>query len=90
MKITKKPEFLILKKTTNLQLPQESIPQVDTVDHSQSVIDPLPPQDTETTATEYLQSDTPLQDYPILPSAGNSGWQASDIWRELRVDSFYD
>ncbi|MBC1240998.1 hypothetical protein H6G94_32550 [Nostoc punctiforme FACHB-252] len=39
---------------------------------------------------QYLTRYSPVQDYPILQSVGNSGWQASDIWRELRVDGFCD
>ncbi|UKP01270.1 hypothetical protein [Nostoc sp. UHCC 0870] len=87
MKPTKKPELLSLKKAIPPQLPQELIedfiPSQPIADLEQSV-------DTESPATEYLQSYPPGQDYPTFPSAGNSGWQASDIWRELRVDGFCD
>jgi len=30
----------------------------------------------------------PLRDNPVIQSAGNSGWQVSDIWRDIRVDDF--
>jgi len=87
MKPTKKPELLTLKKAT---VPKPKHEQIEEVSASESIANQQPSQDTETPDTEYLQSCTPVQDYPILPSAGNSGWQASDIWRDLRVDSFYD
>lgn len=87
MKITKKPEFLTLKKAT---VPKPEHEQIEDILPSKPVANQQPPQDTETPATEYLQSYTPVQDYTTFPSAGNSGWQASDIWRDLRVDSFCD
>jgi hypothetical protein len=30
----------------------------------------------------------PMRDNPIVQSIGNSGWQISDIWRDIRVDNF--
>ena len=30
----------------------------------------------------------PLLDNPPVQSVGNSGWQISDIWRDIRVDGF--
>lgn len=30
----------------------------------------------------------PVCDNPIVQSVGNSGWQISDIWRDVRVDNF--
>ncbi|MGF1988832.1 MAG: hypothetical protein RMY62_013320 [Nostoc sp. ZfuVER08] len=39
----------------------------------------------ESQATEYFTPYAPVQDYAIVQSVGNSGWQASDIWRELRA-----
>ncbi|UKP01101.1 hypothetical protein [Nostoc sp. UHCC 0870] len=87
MKTTKKPELLSLKKAIPPQLPQELI---EDINPSQPIVDLEQSVDTESPATEYLQNYTPVQDYPTLPSAGNSGWQASDIWRELRVDGFCD
>ncbi len=30
----------------------------------------------------------PVRDYPVVQSIGNSGWQASDIWRDIRIDNF--
>lgn len=40
----------------------------------------------------YIQSKEPYyiprQEYPVIQSVGNSGWQVSDIWRDIRVDNF--
>ncbi|MCG6137666.1 MAG: hypothetical protein MET45_24025 [Nostoc sp. LLA-1] len=90
MKLLKKPELLTLKKAIRAETTQEPLPKVDTVEHPQLSITSQIPQDLETQATEIPKHDFSLQDYPIVSSAGNSGWQASDIWRDLRVDSFYD
>jgi hypothetical protein len=32
----------------------------------------------------------PITYKPIIPSLGNSGWQISDVWRDIRVDNFSD
>ncbi|MFB2771312.1 hypothetical protein ACE1AT_18755 [Pelatocladus sp. BLCC-F211] len=29
-----------------------------------------------------------VRDYPAVQSVGNSGWQVSEIWRDLRIDNF--
>ncbi|MCP6760753.1 MAG: hypothetical protein NHB32_18860 [Fischerella sp. CENA71] len=56
----------------------------------------------DTTNTQHLELDTkqvlnvkhseyyyhPASDYPLVQSVANSGWQVSDIWRDLRVDNF--
>ncbi|MFN6502371.1 MAG: hypothetical protein RMX65_036045 [Nostoc sp. DedQUE01] len=90
MKPIKKSELLILKKSVAPQPPQENLPQVDTVSTDEPVIEQEPDVEPQSQVTEYLTRYAPVQDYPILQSAGNSGWQASDIWRELRVDGFCD
>ncbi len=30
----------------------------------------------------------PFLDNPPVQSVGNSGWQVSDVWRDIRVDDF--
>ncbi|AFY99390.1 hypothetical protein [Calothrix sp. PCC 6303] len=40
----------------------------------------------ENTESNYI----PARDNPIVQSIGNSGWQISDIWRDIRVDNFSD
>lgn len=40
----------------------------------------------------YIQAKEPYyiprQEYSVIQSVGNSGWQVSDIWRDIRVDNF--
>jgi hypothetical protein len=94
--IIKKSDVLIIKKSTTPQSPQP-VTQVDAVDLSQPIIDEvnssvheqtdLAPQ---TSPPEYYPHHLPVYDSPLVESVGNSGWQASDIWRDLRLDGFYD
>ncbi len=30
----------------------------------------------------------PIRDNPIVLSVGNTGWQVSDIWKDIRLDNF--
>ncbi|MBD2342006.1 hypothetical protein H6G64_34305 [Calothrix sp. FACHB-156] len=92
MKPIKKAELLILKKSVASQPESEELPAIDTAITSEPIIEQQPPQaqESQSQATEYLPSHVPVQDYPRLQSVVNSGWQASDIWRELRVDEFCD
>jgi hypothetical protein len=42
-------------------------------------------------AENVEKSYIPVNNYnPIIPSIGNSGWQISDVWRDIRVDNFSD
>ncbi len=50
---------------------------------------PEPVVDSESHAyIQASQSDYIPEYYRPLRSLGNSGWQPSDVWRELRVDDF--
>lgn len=58
----------------------------DIVNFSNPVVDEQPVAIPEPKEPSYIQ----VRDNPIVQSVGNSGWQISDIWREMRVDDFYD
>ncbi|QLE53571.1 hypothetical protein FD724_37520 (plasmid) [Nostoc sp. C057] len=49
----------------------------------ETVIEPNPPVYIEASKSDYIS-----EHYRSLRSVGNSGWQPSDVWRELRVDDF--
>ncbi|OYD87533.1 hypothetical protein CDG77_28910 [Nostoc sp. 'Peltigera membranacea cyanobiont' 213] len=49
----------------------------------ETVIEPNPPVYIEVSKSDYTS-----EHYRPLISVGNSGWQPSDVWRELRVDDF--
>ncbi|MBU7587510.1 MAG: hypothetical protein KAF91_32590 [Nostoc sp. TH1S01] len=88
--IIKKPELRALKKSVAPQPATEELPLVDTA----ATIEPVEQQQpAEEIAYPVIESPTyhsSAQSYPVLQSVGNTGWQVSDIWRDLRVDSFCD
>ncbi|ABA24718.1 conserved hypothetical protein (plasmid) [Trichormus variabilis ATCC 29413] len=92
MKPIKKSELRILKKSTDPQPLQEPVTQSDAFAANTPIIEqPLQPQiDVDIPAPEYLPPHLPVYDSPLVQSVGNSGWQVSDIWRDLRVDGFCD
>ncbi|MFW9264730.1 hypothetical protein [Nostoc sp. CALU 546] len=55
-----------------------------TVDHTNGV----KPDDTVAISEPRVRDYVPFLDNPPVQSVGNSGWQVSDVWRDLRVDSF--
>lgn len=89
MKIIKKSEKLTLKKMKEMEEAEEQVLQSETIDFSEPVVEEKPlitPEFPIFAEPNYI----PVRDNPLVQSVGNSGWQASDIWREIRVDSFYD
>lgn len=89
MNTIKKPELRRLNKSVTPQPATEELPQVDTVVNPEAITE-QPPQEVESPAAVFLPSYSMVQQYPVLQSVGNTGWQVSEIWRDLRVDSFCD
>ncbi|MBD2197869.1 MULTISPECIES: hypothetical protein [Calothrix] len=58
----------------------------DTFEIPESTIQQQPVLDVNYQESTYI----PLRDRPLIQSVGNSGWQVSEIWRDLRIDNFYD
>ncbi|MBD2683069.1 MULTISPECIES: hypothetical protein [Nostoc] len=85
--IIKKPEFRALKKSVVSQSLPEELYAVDTAATAE-IEQQQPPEEIPHPATEYPAYQSSAQSYPVLQSVGNTGWQVSDIWRDLRVDSF--
>ncbi|WP_292846137.1 hypothetical protein [Nostoc sp. NMS8] len=77
--VRKKTEVTPTPPTTEpIEMPKsQNIPEL--------VIEPNPPMYIEdyVSESEYIS-----EHYRPLRSVGNSGWQPSDVWRELRVDDF--
>ncbi|BAY41603.1 hypothetical protein NIES2111_59990 (plasmid) [Nostoc sp. NIES-2111] len=93
MKPIKKPELRILKKSAHSQPVQEPEPIVDTISNDEPLIEEQPPQpqlNLDAPTPDYYPRHLPVYDSPLVQSVGNSGWQVSDIWRDLRVDDFCD
>lgn len=85
MKPIKKSHRPIIKKSTTPEPPQENL-----VDDAQTIAEDLQPVATEKQAPEYIPGYVPFLDNPPVQSVSNSGWQVSDIWKDIRVDAFYD
>jgi hypothetical protein len=84
MTLIKKSEQLLLLKIKKIEDEEENI-QPDIKD-----IPEVNPEKKHVIIENQEASYIPLRDNPIVLSIGNSGWQISDIWRDIRVDNFSD
>ncbi|MDJ0734876.1 MAG: hypothetical protein QNJ47_12545 [Nostocaceae cyanobacterium] len=85
MKLIKKSEKLVLDKIKKIEESSEQSLQTET-EHIPEAIVENKPVIVDSGTYDYI----PVRDNPIVQSIGNSGWQISDIWRDIRVDSFCD
>ena len=84
MTLIKKSEQQILLKIKKMEDEEQNI-QPDTKDV------PVDNPELKTTITQNQESNyISTRDNPIVQSISNSGWQVSDIWRDIRVDYFSD
>lgn len=84
-KIIKKPFKLTLREMIEIEKASDQNLQADTINPSPQGIDEQPPAAIpEQREPNYIQ----VWDNPIVQSVGKSGWQISDIWRDIRVDDF--
>ncbi|MBD2472614.1 hypothetical protein [Nostoc sp. FACHB-145] len=88
MKPPKKPELLIIKKSPAPQSTTEEQAPIEPTSSAEPVTQQQPDAELETPDPQYITRYAPVQSYPVLQSVGNTGWQVSDIWRDLRIDSF--
>jgi hypothetical protein len=84
MTLIKKSEQQLLLKIKKIENEEQNI-QPDTTDVPE-VREEQKHLIRENTESNYI----PARDNPIVQSIGNSGWQISDIWRDIRVDNFSD
>ncbi|MEH2266647.1 hypothetical protein [Nostoc sp.] len=81
----------IIEKTTPKKseikedLEQPNFPS-NTVDIKESINETNPILDINYQEADYI----PVRDNPLVQSVGNSGWQVYEIWRDFRIDNFYD
>ncbi|MDM9580073.1 MULTISPECIES: hypothetical protein [unclassified Nostoc] len=83
-KIIKKSDKLTLKEMREIQDAEDQLLQANTVNSTAPVVEDKPVITPEPRVPDYI----PLLDNPPVQSVGNSGWQVSDVWRDLRVDDF--
>ncbi|MEH2188877.1 MAG: hypothetical protein V7K64_22345 [Nostoc sp.] len=83
MKRLIKKNSKVRKKTEVNPPPTEPIEISESQNIPETVIEANPPVYIEVSKSDYTS-----EHYRPLISVGNSGWQPSDVWRELRVDDF--
>lgn len=86
-RLIKKTSNPVRKKIEVTPPPTESIEMPESQNIPETVIEPNPPVYIEDYVSES-ESEYISEHYRPLRSVGNSGWQPSDVWRELRVDNF--
>lgn len=83
MKLIKKSEKLLLEKIKIMEETEEENLQVDTVDLPEAPMENLSESEVKFQENHYIHwRDRPIQ------SVGNSGWQVSEIWKDIRLDDF--
>ena len=92
MELIRKIEKPILKKAPVTNLSQQLELEVESIKTPKTALEAKQKLEENSNKLEYGS------DYYYFPRFDNSpaqaiessGWQASDIWREIRVDSYYD
>ncbi|MBG1269925.1 hypothetical protein [Nostoc sp. WHI] len=83
-KIIKKSDKLTLRQMKLIEEAEDQLQEANTVNSSTPVVEEQPVAISEPRVPDYI----PFLDNPPVQSVGNSGWQVSDVWRDIRVDDF--
>jgi hypothetical protein len=84
IRLIKKSEKLILKKIK--QIEEENL-SIDELESQEPIVEEKPVLNiVEAREANYI----PVRDNPVVLSIANSGWQVSEILRDIRVDGFCD
>ncbi|MEA5581792.1 hypothetical protein VB620_10635 [Nodularia harveyana UHCC-0300] len=85
MKLIKKSEKLLMDKIKLMEEAEEKglIVDTDDIPEPEPIVEEYE-EHLENTEINYI----PLRTHPIIQSVGNSGWQVSDIWKDVRMDNF--
>jgi hypothetical protein len=85
-KIIKKSDKLTLRQMKLIEEAEDQLLQANTDNSTTPVIEveEKPVAISEPRVPDYV----PFLDNPPVQSVGNSGWQVSDVWRDIRVDDF--
>jgi hypothetical protein len=84
MKLLKKSDKLTLRQMKEIEEAEDQLLQSQNVNFSKPVVEELPVITSEPTEPDYI----PSIDNPPVQSVGKSGWQVSDIWKDIRLDNF--
>lgn len=83
-KIIKKSDKLTLRQMKLIEEAEDQLIEANTVKYIAPVVEEKPVVISEPRVPDYI----PFLDNPPVQSVGNSGWQVSDVWRDIRVDDF--
>ncbi|MHC0068554.1 hypothetical protein ACWATR_37780 [Nostoc sp. UIC 10890] len=85
-KIIKKSDKLTLRQMKMIEEAEDQQLLANTANSTPPVVEveEKPVAISEPRVADYI----PLLDNPPVQSVGNSGWQVSDVWRDIRVDDF--
>ncbi|MBC1224489.1 hypothetical protein GNF10_31205 [Nostoc sp. UCD121] len=85
-KIIKKSDKLTLRQMKLIEEAEDQLLEANTDNSTAPVVEveEKPVIAPEPKVPDYI----PLLDNPPVQSVGNSGWQVSDVWRDIRVDDF--
>ncbi|BAT54229.1 unknown protein [Nostoc sp. NIES-3756] len=84
IRLIKKSEKLVLKKIKMMEETEEENLSLEPLDTPEPIVDEQKELYIDIREAKYI----PVRDNPVIQSVGNSGWQVSDIWRDIRVDDF--
>lgn len=85
MKLIKKSEKLLLNKIKIMEESEEQNLPVETIENPDPTVEKKEePNYIENQEFNYI----PVRDNPVVQSVCNSGWQVSEIWKDIRLDSF--
>jgi hypothetical protein len=84
LKIIKRSDKLTLKQMKSIEEAEDQLQEANTANSTAPVVEEKPVAIPEPRVPDYI----PLLDNPPVQSVGKSGWQISDIWRDIRVDDF--
>ena len=88
-RLIKKIEKPVRKRTKVIPPPEDEIVQPEIqVSEPLAESEPVVEEPTPPAYIEASESAAYIPEYRPLRSVGNSGWQVSDVWRDIRVDDF--
>ncbi|WP_199327238.1 hypothetical protein [Nostoc sp. FACHB-888] len=90
MELSSQIEKPILKKAVATKLSQQLEPKVEIIEAPKPAWEAEQQLEENNNKLKYDSNyySSPVFDSPQVKSIENSGWQVSDIWREIRVDSY--
>lgn len=86
MKLIKKSEKLLQETKITEEIKEQNlqIDSIDSINLEEWTVEEQSKPGVEQKEPNYI----PMRDNPIVLSVGKTGWQVSDIWKDIRLDNF--